>query len=568
MAIRELHLSCSKLNCLFNNLGLTISSSKSKVCVFKKGGFRSSIDFRINNSSLLIVNQVKYLGLWLDGSLRWGKHVNETIQKVSKYINLLKVLSGPGWGIHQKHLRQLYISVIRSRMDYASFLYDNCCRTNLLKLDRIQNQALRVIGGYIRSTPIHVMENDLCLPPLQVRRKFLAGKFWLRSRSVSNNTTVSIVQELESYSKSVYWTNKKLPLLISTFTELKSITIHSCSYLEMFSLDTWVSNIELRDVIFDSIPLIDRAKKTFNIHVLKRITTNHINQQYQNFYKIFTDGSKNNDKGGAAFLDPCLECSGKFRIDSNTSIMHIELIAIAEALSYINSIVFDKFVILTDSKSALQHLARCTSPVRGIPIAYHILESILKLKSHNKKVCLQWIPSHVQLKENDDVDLLANQAIADGIPVNQLPLYSDFIHLVKNQCSDVWQEYFDQRSREKGIWYRTIQPSIPRRPWIDTTLYKRNYLKSILRLRSGHIPSNKFAFLMKKVTSPNCEECGVIEDIQHLLVECVRNAAFRSTCFTENRAMDIGYVNSLLSDPSCENIVILIKLLELGLVKQ
>lgn len=216
-AIADLQSACDELDSWLNCLGLVISLSKSKFCIFKKGGCRKSVDFRINNTSLPKVDTFKYLGLWLDSRLRWRKHIEETAQKTSKLINILKILAGSGWGLHQKHLRRLYISLVRSRIDYASFFYDNSCKTHLSKLDKIQNQALRVIGGYIRSTPIHVMESDLYLPPLQYRRKFLAAKFWLKAKSFSNNKTISILKELSDSTRSSYWRNKNtLYLFLST----------------------------------------------------------------------------------------------------------------------------------------------------------------------------------------------------------------------------------------------------------------------------------------------------------------------------------------------------------------
>lgn len=566
LAVKELHKACTNVNLLLNSLGLRISSTKSKLCIFKKGGFRSSLQFRFNNQFFPVVKHFKYLGLWLDDSLKWKKHINETIQKVSRYINLLKVLSGPGWGIHQKHLRHLYISIIRSRIDYASFLYGSSCKTNLKKMDRIQNQSLRVIGGFIRSTPIHVMENELCLPPLQFRRKYLAGKFWLKCKSLTNNSTINILKELALLSSRRYWYNKSLPLLINFQNYFHSVKMHNSGILEMFSMNMWVSNIAVQHIISDSIPKIDRAKRTYNSNELKLICMRFIENKYGGWYYIFTDGSKDKSGAGSAFLDPNIGCNVKLKIDSDISIMHIEMIAIAEALEYIGSINFDRFVILTDSKSALLHLARCTSHVRGIPIAYRILESILRLKSCNKLVNLQWIPSHIQLKENEDVDLLAKQAITDGIPTSVLPTYLDYIKVVKKQCGTEWQEYFDQRSCEKGIWYRTIQPHIFRFPWIVNAKYNRDVLKTALRLRSGHIPSSRFAFLMNRALSPNCDECGVVEDVTHILTECVRNESFRKTHLGA-RTTQVGYLNSILAFPMSEEAGMLYKLAKLGLNK-
>lgn len=197
-----------------------------------------------------------------------------------------------------------------------------------------------------------------------------------------------------------------------------------------------MSNIDLSRVLSDSIPLIERAKRSYANHSLNSICISFINQQYEHCYKVFTDGSKDGSNGGAAFLDPQQDIYVKLKIDSDISIMHIELLAIAEALTYIRTITdCRKFVILTDSKSSLQHLARCTShTARGVPIAYRILESILRFQSENREVFMQWIPSHIQLHENDAVDLLARQATTDGIPLWVAPLSSDYTRWVKNLC--------------------------------------------------------------------------------------------------------------------------------------
>lgn len=549
VALRELKSALHLISDLLRSAGLEISPNKSKICVFKKGSYRSSIDFEINNCSLQLCTSVKYLGLWLDSSLRWGQHVNETVVKVQKLIRLFKVLSGSGWGMHQKHLRRLYISIIRSRIDYASFLYDNSCQSNLIKLDRIQNQVMRVIGGFIRSTPIHVMENELCLPPLFIRRRFLAGKFWLKAKSFANNRVVKYVEDVVVGSQARYWTRKKMPVLTSVHSAFSSFPIHACTQLEMFSLQTWMSNINIEEVVKVSIPTVDRAKRSYHSYVLKNMCLEYIEEKYHCFYKLFTDGSKDGEKGGAAFLDSTLGTHIKLKIDVNISIMHIELIAIAEALSYINSVDCDKFVIFSDSKSALQHISRCIFLVRGVPIVYSILESILNLHRRHKTVCLQWIPSHIQLDDNEEVDLLAKQASVDGIPLFVTPLHSDYVRLLKIHCTDLWQEYFDRRSAEKGIWYRTIQPQINTFPWIDQIVLNRKVLVTALRLRSGHVPTNKFAFLMKKVTSPNCEVCGTLEDVYHVLMECVRNANSRTAVFNIDKVCDVGLCNSMLALP-------------------
>ncbi|KAF9411756.1 hypothetical protein HW555_009547 [Spodoptera exigua] len=183
----------------------------------------------------------------------------------------------------------------------------------------------------------------------------------------------------------------------------------------------------------------------------------------------------------------------------------------------------------------------------------------LWLDSSLRWVCLQWIPSHVQFEENDRVDMLAKQACVDGVPMNVTPLFSDYFRRAKNECFGLWQEYFDERSKEKGIWYRTIQPEIPRVPWIDCELNK-TCITIALRLRSGHTPSNKFNYLMRKVPSPCCDSCGVVDDVLHILMECARNENTRLNIFGLQRSKDIGYCNSVLSSPMSDEAQHLYKL--------
>lgn len=54
------------------------------------------------------------------------------------------------------------------------------------------------------------------------------------------------------------------------------------------------------------------------------------------------------------------------------------------------------------------------------------------------------------------------------------------------------------------------------------SLINKRHVVIAHRLGSGHGPLNKCGFLMMKVSSPNCEQYGIVEDVPHLLVKCVR----------------------------------------------
>ncbi|XP_045452977.1 uncharacterized protein LOC123662136 [Melitaea cinxia] len=552
-AAERIQISLNLVSDIMSKIGLEISPIKSKVIIFKTSNKSCNIELKVNGISLEIVDHYKYLGLWLDKSLRWSKHINEISSQ---------------WGIHPRHLRRLYTSLVRSKLDYCCFLYDNSAQIHLKKLNLIQNQFLRIIGGFIKSTAVHVMESELHIEPLLFRRYYLAGKFWLKCKSTANSEIIRLVEELKYACQSLYWRNKKKPLLITIHECLKENYVKASSNLDMFNLQTWMTNFDLCKIIQPTIEQIKKPKKIYDFEILRTICNDSIQQNFPNHYYLFTDGSKNQSDVGAAVFDPQNASSVKFKIDCNISIMHVELIAIAEAVSYIKSVDYRDFVVFTDSRSALQHISHCGYPgFRGVPIAYDIIETITELHTNNKNVTLQWIPSHIGIAENEKVDKLAREAGIDGIPYQCLPLYSDILIKLKAIVIKFWQEYFDERSKSKGIWYRTIQPTLCNHPWFLGANMSRSETVTAFRLRSGHIPLNSFAALMGKSTSPTCLECDKIEDVLHIMAECVRNEAERAEFLVRINVntFDTGIWNSILAFPTSGEARMLYRLVLIGL---
>jgi ribonuclease HI len=548
----EIQTALSVMSQLLDNIGLNISAVKSKICLFSRGFRRKELKININKHALKTERTVKYLGMWLDGSLRWNKHVNEIVEKISRFLNLLRILAGSGWGLHPNHLRSLYMSIIRSRLDYGCVLYGNSAKTNLGKLDRVQNQALRIIGGFIRSTPIHVMEAELSLPPLCLRRLYLAYKYCIKSMSVSENTNLKFLRELSAASSDNYWQRVKKPMLLIVLNDCINCIIHNSNPIEMFNLSIWVSSINTKDIIMSELECI-KGNKREQESSIKFEVIKELNEKYNGWDKVFTDGSKSSLGSGAAYIDTARDIHSKYRINLTVSIMTVELIAILEALHYIKRQAFHNCVILTDSKSALQHLARCASGYsRGVQIAYEVLKVMLEVKKHSTHLKLQWIPAHIGLRGNEEADRLAKLACTTGDYFHILPFYTEILPKFKKKCAHKFKQYFDERSTEKGIWFKTIQCQPPRIPWFYNYKLSRREIVELHRLRSGHYPSNKFAYLMKKVTSPDCDVCGTIDDVQHILVECKKYEQKRDLMvrkFQLNR-QDVGAFISILADPT------------------
>ena len=533
-------------------IGLDVSSTKTKYSIFTRRRKVDNISLTIDDYNIEKVHCFKYLGIWIDKSLLWGRHINEIREKTMKTLNLFKILAGSSWGVHPIHLRRLYIALIRSRIDYGCFLFDTAAKTHLLKLDRVQNCALRIIGGFVKTTPIHVMECELNIPPLKFRRQFLASKYCLKSMITSGSKTITLLKELNHMCQLSYWKNKKKPLLADIYDKLQKKKVISCSLRNHFILNLSQSCIVAK-VIFTDIEEFSGSKNSNMNTLLKYCTLKMLAFSYEGWYKLYTDGSKTINGLGAAFYDPSHNLKQKFKITSNVSIMSAELLAISEALSYVtNNVQSKKVVILSDSKSALQHLARCASGQRGVPIAYVIIRKILHFIGVGVSLRLQWIPAHIGLSGNEEVDSLAKEAISTGAETYVVPDFTEILNVSKLEILDNWSKHFSEVSKVKGIWYSTIQKEPPRVPWFTNCKMRREVIVMALRLRSGHIPLNKFKYLMKKSLTPNCSICGTVEDVHHILVECARSEVLRNTFVKKNNLnfRNVGEFHTILANPA------------------
>ena len=83
-------------------------------------------------------------------------------------------------GNEQRHLFLLYQNVILSVIDYGLSL-TSLSLSKLLKLDRVQNEAIRVILGTTKDASIEAMRYLLDLPSMETRHKVGQVKAYLNA---------------------------------------------------------------------------------------------------------------------------------------------------------------------------------------------------------------------------------------------------------------------------------------------------------------------------------------------------------------------------------------------------
>ncbi|KAK7109286.1 hypothetical protein V1264_013353 [Littorina saxatilis] len=78
----------------------------------------------------------------------------------------MRKLAGTSWRANGEILKRVYQGAVRPHLEYGSTAWSTAAKTHQQTMDRVQNQALRIITGSMRSTPIKTMEEVAAMQPL------------------------------------------------------------------------------------------------------------------------------------------------------------------------------------------------------------------------------------------------------------------------------------------------------------------------------------------------------------------------------------------------------------------
>ena len=106
----------------------------------------------------------------------------------------------------------LYLSLIQSTINYASFLYGAAGDENLKTLNKIQYEGIRIITGALRCTRTSMLEAEAHLMPLDLRRHFLGLTFLGRAARMENSLTANLFANHHNF-QIFEIINKPLPFL-------------------------------------------------------------------------------------------------------------------------------------------------------------------------------------------------------------------------------------------------------------------------------------------------------------------------------------------------------------------
>lgn len=128
----------------FNKWKIKINLEKTELIVFshKKETVPS---IKIENITVEPKKNVKYLGVILDEKLTFTPHINKTVAKGKASQALLYNLLNRKSPMSTKNKTLLYKAIVKPVLLYACPIWSSTCKSNIEKLERIQNKILRMI---------------------------------------------------------------------------------------------------------------------------------------------------------------------------------------------------------------------------------------------------------------------------------------------------------------------------------------------------------------------------------------------------------------------------------------
>jgi hypothetical protein len=345
--------------------GFKLSQTKTKAVIFtnKKGNVLPKEPSKLTLAGIPIeYSETADLVLTWDRRLTWDANITELVKRCNKDMNVMRTLSGTTWGDDKRMLLTMYQSLIRSKLMYGCEAF-NSTSNNLLKgLDRIQNQALRIITGVIRNTAISSLDAETGELPLQLRRQEAMLKYWARTKAIANLPSAKVSEDEGrlAYLKPDRPGSKSYG--ISTMIMIKASGLSNTSIASQTPLPT---NPRRFHRVLVSTLLTEKTSKIDLPAHTKAIVKEHIDDLWGEGLHIYTDGSKNPDKGitAAGYVIPSIGISESVRLTDNLSVYITELIAIYQSLIRVQELHSKgeisypyEVTIFSDSLSSLQSI--------------------------------------------------------------------------------------------------------------------------------------------------------------------------------------------------------------------
>jgi hypothetical protein len=154
--------------------GMSFAPQKSELIHFTRARAPLRRGVCLGESVVEPVESARFLGVWLDRKLRWGKHLEKLKQKMATQTFALTRIGASAWGCRLRSAREVYTKVIRSALAYGASAFHTPTplggrpKGAAKSLNSVQTKCLRTVTGAYRATPARSLETEAVVPPLDL----------------------------------------------------------------------------------------------------------------------------------------------------------------------------------------------------------------------------------------------------------------------------------------------------------------------------------------------------------------------------------------------------------------
>lgn len=492
---------CNEFRSWCDRWKFNISVEKTKGQVFTRKRDKN-LRIKIFEREIEFIKEQKILGIIFDAPLlTFTPHINHIKADSIGRVNIMKAISSKTYGASREILENFYSAYILSKITYGSLIFSHLQDSAFNKLEVIQNSCLRQILGARKTTPVLSLQAECNLPPLKLKIRYMAARRIIKISFREESDLTKL--EIKKYSN----VTRSLKTCASFLNDLDFNMVEKVIMKERM-IPPWQ---RVEEYINDEINDI-RTEETLK---------EYISEYFPQYSIIYTDGSKINNPEVSVSSGMYVSHTSQatcWRLHPQHTVVVAELFAVLQALMYIER-EQDRtnYIIFSDSLTGLQILNKYSKTYNSLTV--QIKELLIKL-NRNKKVVLHWIRGHESIVGNNIADLTAKQGHKNNRSVNFPLLLEEHVICLKHQFNMYWDRYWREKTVNlgKGLFLRKIRNSTNEKSPVQNK--NKKIVTALNRLRLGHAGVNKHLFRFNLADSPDCEYCGVEEDIEHLLMDC------------------------------------------------
>jgi len=131
-----------------DNWRLTMHPTKCNFMTFNNNSNKSlneKFNHKLYNERIPACNSLKFLGITFDLGLKFNNHTKDIKKRCINRLNIIKILSNKRWKLTTTTLKSIYLSLIRSEIDYSSLIMPFLSKSLAKTIQATQNTALRSI---------------------------------------------------------------------------------------------------------------------------------------------------------------------------------------------------------------------------------------------------------------------------------------------------------------------------------------------------------------------------------------------------------------------------------------